>query len=83
MDNWEKQFEEAMSDLTISTNIDPRHLNEYKVKEFISKLLESAREESIKDFARAVIDGGMVDETDFNYFLKEYLAEQSEEKVEA
>lgn len=48
-----ESFEEDMPDLMVSTDIEPRHLNEHKVRKFLSSALtrmqESTREEILRE----------------------------------
>lgn len=46
--DWKEEFENQMEDLMITTNVEPRHLNEYKVKAFISSLLSSREKEIVE-----------------------------------
>lgn len=42
--DWEIELEEMMPDLMITTQVEPRALNEYKVKAFIKNLLAKEKE---------------------------------------
>ena len=56
LQDWEKEFEEEMSLLMTSTRIEPRELNEYRVKSFISKTLNSQKQKMREELDLLIVE---------------------------